>query len=153
MSNELLRTVLIIAFSSAGAIIFMLALLFRISGRFVRDDDPGVLKLTSLGPFISGREDVDGGHYEYSGFTVLGRAWITRRDHGVGLLLKHGYPKEVAERRDGEVAAKMVIRRDGSDTLEVEFTPLRVDFTHRPPRVTGITELSAQSRSYRRAED
>ncbi len=151
MHDDTLRLVLLIALGVFIGASFLLGFLFPVSGRFVRADDPDdeeALELYSFGPFVRGRVEVAGGHREYSGLAVLGRGNLVRRDHGQKLLRQQGYPEAIAQRRDGEVAAKLKVVRRGGEGLDVLFSAARVEFTHRPPKVQSVAFLKPQLRRY-----
>jgi hypothetical protein len=160
MSGELLRQVLLVSLAAGVSLWALSALLFRVGGtweRVLSDDEKAVgthaerITLAQLGPLVKGRRDVVGGYQEFSGF-VFGRSVrLTRRDHGASALAAQGFPDAVAKQLDGEVMAKMNMRlTEGGTHLAGEFLPQKVEFTHRPPRITDAYFLEAQTRRYRR---
>lgn len=134
---------------------------FRVSGTWERTLSasereggarPERMTLAQLGPLVTGRRDVVGGHQELSG-VLFGRTLrLTRRDHGVRALVGLGFPEPIAQRLDGEVTAKMELELKGGVLLEGSFTPQKFEFTHQPPRITRNYFLPAQPRTYRRVD-
>lgn len=160
MSDDLLRQILLVGMAVGASLWALSALFFRVSGtweRVLSDEDKAAgaraerMTLAQIGPLVKGRRDVAGGYQEYSGY-VMGRTLrMVRRDHGVESLAAQGFPETVAKQLDGEVMAKMRFRRAEAGTVLVgEFLPQKVEFTHRPPRITEAYFLDAQLRRYRR---
>lgn len=160
MDAETLRIVLVTALAAAFALWVLAALVFRVSGtweRVLTDEEkergarPERITFSQTGPFITGRRDVTGGHQEFSGFLIGRTLKLKRRDHGVPALMAQGFPEPIAKLLDGEVMAKLDLRlTEGGTHLVGSFTPQKVEFTHRPPRVTSAYFLKPQPRSYRR---
>lgn len=159
MDGETLRLVLITGLGSAAGLWFLLSLFVRVSGEWVEllEDDarregrrPLKLSLSAFGPLVSGQAEVPGGREEFSGYIVGRTLFLKRRDHGVQHLQNQGYPPEIATRRDGEVAAKLKLKLASRDELRGEFFPFKVNFTHQPPRVTGVVPLPGRPRAYSR---
>lgn len=156
MDGETLR--LVVAGALGGALIVWVlgSLIFSVSGDWVRvvDDAQGArperVALGTLGPFVTGRSERAGGHHEYTGVSLFRTVYLTRRDHGVKLLEAQGYPPPIAKQRDGQVAAKLVLRLDDGAHLRGSFHGLRVEFTHQPPRVTGVLPMPLEERRYTR---
>jgi hypothetical protein len=141
-------TVTVIA---AALLLWLLSsLIFRVTGVWSRMDGDEQLELAQLGPLVTGRRAIEGGHQLYSGLAVGPWVWLTRRDVGVEALEAMGFPKPIAVKLDGEVMAKLTAKRKGAEML-VSFTPRKFDFTHQPPRITGSSFLPAQQRVYRRS--
>jgi hypothetical protein len=137
------------------------AFVFRVAGTWERtlsssDREAGVrpeqITLAQLGPLVTGRRDVPGGHQELSGLLVGRTLRLTRRDHGVKALVGMGFPEAIAQRLDGEVTAKLELRLRDGVLLEGSFTPQKVEFTHQPPRITRSYFLAPQGRRYRRID-
>lgn len=104
-----------------------------------------------FGPFVTGRRELPGGHQEFSGFMIGWTLRISRRDHGVHSLIKQGFPEKIAHAVDGDITAKLKLRlTNGGLTLEGSFTPHKIEFTHRPPKITGRHALPPVPRGYRR---
>ena len=137
------------------------AYVFRVSGTWERtlssaERESGTraeqITLAQLGPLVTGRRDVPGGHQELSGLLVGRTLRLTRRDHGVKALVGMGFPEAIAQRLDGEVTAKLELRLRDGVLLEGTFTPQKVEFTHQPPRITRSYFLPPQERRYRRVD-
>ncbi len=162
MDGDTIRVVVVAALGGTAALWLLSTFLFRISGtweRVLSDDEiaDGArverITLGQLGPFITGRRDVTGGYQEYSGIVVGRRVTLTRRDHGKKALAAMGFPEGVAQKLDGEVMARLKLTLvDGGTALVGTFEPQKVEFTHQPPRVTGMYFLPGQQRRYRRVE-
>lgn len=160
MSNELLRQVLLVGLVAGFALWALSALLFRVSGtweRVLSDEEKARgthaerITLVQLGPLVRGRRDVVGGYQEFSGYVVGRSVRLARRDHGVASLAAQGFPEPVAKQLDGEVMARLRLRlADGGTSLAGQFLPQKVEFTHRPPKITSAYFLDAQHRAYRR---
>jgi hypothetical protein len=137
-------------------------LVFRVSGTWERvltqdEIDEGLraerITLAQLGPFVTGRRDVKGGHQEYSGLIVGRTVKLSRRDHGVASLAGLGFPEAIAKKLDGEIMARLKLSlTDGGLFLDGTFEPQKVEFTHQPPKVTSMFFLAPQRRRYRRVE-
>jgi hypothetical protein len=110
------------------------------------------ITLAQLGPLVTGRRDVPGGHQEFSGLLVGRRLRLTRRDHGVKALVGMGFPEPIAQRLDGEVTATLELDLRDGVLLSGTFTPQKVEFTHQPPRITRSYFLTPQPRTYRRID-
>jgi hypothetical protein len=162
MDSETLRVVVIAAMGIGGAVWLLSTFLFRVTGTWERvltqdelDDGARAERITlgQLGPLVTGRRDVKGGHQEYWGLMFGRRLTLTRRDHGKKALVAMGFPEGVAEKLDGEIMARMKLSlADGGLTLEGTFEPQKVEFTHQPPRITRVFFLPGQRRRYRRVE-
>ncbi len=113
---------------------------------------PERITLAQLGPLVTGRRDVVGGHQEYSGFLIGSKLRLTRRDHGVKALIGMGFPEPIAQRLDGEVTAKLELDLRDGVVLSGTFTPQKVEFTHQPARITRSFFLAPQPRTYRRVD-
>lgn len=100
---------------------------------------------------VNGRRDLGAGFQEFSGTMLFRTVRLSRRDHGVANLVKQGFPEVIAQKIDGEVTGKLKLGLiAGGLVLEGTFTPQKVEFTHRPPRVTGRHYLDPLPRRYRR---
>lgn len=116
-----------------------------------RHDDE--VELAQLGPWVTGRREVDGGVQEFSGFLIGRTVRLKRRDRGIDFLVQSGFPEAIARQVDGDVSARLVLTLvDGGTRLTGDFIPNKVEFTHQPPRITSIYALTPVSRSYRRVE-
>jgi hypothetical protein len=126
---------------------------FRWNGawiRFTDDGDEEHLTLEQLGPWVIGRREVPGGHQSYAGLAFFSRLALTRREHGVDAIERMGFPTPIAQKLDGEVMAKLHMQLGVNDEAMAVFTPLKVEFTHQPPRITSMSFLGPQRRTYRR---
>jgi len=109
------------------------------------------LVLGQFGPFVTGRRDLPGGHQEFSGFMVGRTLRINRRDHGVRSLVRQGFPEVIAKLVDGDVTGKFKLTLVSAGLLlDGSFSPQKIEFTHRPPRVTARNFLVPKPRRYRR---
>lgn len=130
--------------------------LVRITGTWERVDEglkPGQVEritLVQFGPFVRGRRMMKGGFQEYTGLLQGRGMFMTRRDHGQEMILRQGFPKEIASEIDGTVTAKLrlTLSADGSAIFGT-FTPQKISFTHRPPAITGRTFLEPSFRRYK----
>lgn len=163
MTGETLRLALLIAVPAAGLVWALTSFLVPMSGTWQRELRPGPrgpgthverIELHKLGPFVSGRAEVPGGWQEFSGYLVGRTLHLKRRDHGPEALTGQGYPEAIARLRDGKVAGRYRLVCRG-DELVGMFFPLRIEFTHQPPRVTQEHMEPPEERRYRRvvAED
>jgi hypothetical protein len=159
MDGETVRLIVASAIGGSLALWILLSLVFSVSGDWVRvlDDDARErgtraehVALGTFGPFVTGRSEQPGGHHEYTGISVGRTVYLTRRDHGEAMLHAQGYPTPIARTRDGQVAAKLVLRLEEGTSLIGSFTGLRVEFTHQPPRVTGVIPQAPERRAYTR---
>jgi hypothetical protein len=162
MDVDTLRIVVIAVLGAAFGLWILSTLLFRVTGTWERvlsraeiEDGarPERITLGQLGPLVTGRRDVPGGHQEFSGLLVGRRLTLTRRDHGKKSLTAMGFPDAVAQKLDGEVMARLKLSlTDGGASLVGKFEPQKVEFTHQPPRITSVYFLPGQKRVYRRVE-
>ena len=162
MDPDVLRTVVLATFGAAAALWLVTAFAFRVAGtweRVLTDDEiaqgqrPERVELAQLGPVVTGRRDVPGGHQEYSGYMLGRTARLVRRDHGVESLTALGFPEAIAKQLDGEITARLKLRLvEGGLFMEGVFIPQKVEFTHRPAKVTKAYYLAPQRRRYRRVE-
>ena len=160
MNPEQLRVVVIVGLLASGALWIVASYVFSMAGtweRVLRDDEVAEgnrterITLAQIGPFVTGRRDIPGGHQELSGFSLGRSLSLTRRDHGVQSLVALGFPQPIAKQLDGEVTARLKLNlTGGGTTLEGVFIPQKFEFTHRPPKITGSTYLSPQPHLYRR---
>ncbi len=128
----------------------------RVAGTWKRVDEgmkPGQresIALVQFGPFVRGRRMMDGGFQEYTGVLWGRTIAMTRRDHGMEMLLKQRFPKEVAEEIDGTVTARMqlTLSADGQ-AIFGSFTPQKIEFTYKPPEITKRFFLEASYRRYK----
>ncbi len=160
MDGESIRLAVIATLLAVLALWVVLSAVFRVGGIWERDlsaadreagASPERIVLGQLGPFVTGRRDVPGGHQELSGILIGPVLRLTRRDHGVRSLTALGFPEPVAKKLDGEVMAKMDLRVRGV-MLEGTFSPQKVEFTHQPPRITKAYFLPPAARRYRRLD-
>lgn len=161
MSGDDVRLIIVLAAGVLAVVWVLSTLLFRVTGTWERDltvaeRDSGVpverITLAQLGPLITGRRDVPGGHHEFSGWAFGPIVRLTRRDHGVRALTSLGFPEPVAKKLDGEVMARLDLRLRGGVLLEGTFAPQKVEFTHQPPRITRAFFLPPQPRRYRKLD-
>lgn len=160
MDGDTLRIAILSGAAALVALWFLSTLVFRVAGTWERvlDDEereegkrPERLTLGQLGPLVNGRRDVPGGYQAFSGYMVGRTLRLARRDYGVRALMAQGFPEPIAQKLDGEVMARMTMRLTGSGGfLEGEFVPQKVEFTHRPPKITDAYFLEPQARMYRR---
>lgn len=161
MDGNTIRLVVVIIAASALVLWVGASLFFRISGTWERqlsasEREAGAtaeqVTLAQLGPLVTGRRDVPGGHQELMGLAFGPVVRLTRRDHGVRALTAMGFPEAVAKKLDGEIMARMELRLRGGVLLEGSFSPQKVEFTHQPPRITRAFFLPPQPRRYRRVD-
>ncbi len=160
MDGDTLRIAILSGAAGLLAIWLLSTLIFRVAGtweRALEDDDedeerrPERLTLGQMGPLVNGRRDVSGGYQEFSGFMVGRTLRLSRRDHGVRALMAQGFPEPIAQKLDGEIMARMTMKLTGSGAfLEGSFVPQKVEFTHRPPKITDAYFLAPEPRRYRR---
>lgn len=160
MDSETLRQILLAVVAVLSSLWVLSSLLFRVGGTWERvlsseERAQGVrperIVLGQLGPFVTGRREINGGHQEFSGLVVGRTVRLNRRDHGVPSLMAVGFPQPIAEKLDGEVMAKLVLRvRKSSTQLDGVFIPQKVEFSRQPPRITERYFLDPQKRRYRR---
>lgn len=158
MDGETVRVLLLALLGAGGGLWLASSLLVRVGGTWERElsrderargERADRFSLSSVGPWVSGRVDIDGGHQELSGLIVGRTLHLTRRDHGVRALVVQGYPEAIAKNRDGKDAARYKLKLDG-DRLVGEFIGRKIEFTHQPPRVTAVLDLAPQPRVYKR---
>ncbi len=162
MSADGIRLVVILLLAGAGLGWLLLAWVYRVTGTWERvlsadEQAEGAraerITLGQFGPFVTGRRDVAGGYQQYSGLLVGPRLTLARRDHGKAALVRMGFPEGVADKLEGEVMANLKLSVvDGGLFLDGTFAPLKVEFTHQPPRITGMVQQPAQHRRYRRVQ-
>lgn len=137
-----------------------LAMLFSVSGTWERipeagDTDLGRerIVLAQMGPIVIGRRDLAGGYQSFFGYTFWGHLKLRRRDYGIRLLTRQGFPESIAKQLEGRVMLRFNLHLS-SDKLFLQgvMIPYRVDFNHEPPEVTAMTALKALPRRYRRAD-
>jgi len=159
MDGETVRLLVACVLGGGVCLWILSSLIFSVSGDWVRvlDDEtrargarPEHLALGTFGPIVTGRSEQPGGHHEYSGVSIGRTLYLTRRDHGEAMLHAQGYPSPIARLRDGQVAAKLVLRLDEGTHLRGIFTGFRVEFTHQPPRVTAVLPAPPERRAYTR---
>ena len=159
MDGGVLRFVVIAALLGGVGMWVLSSLLFRVVGTWERETTlgehvagpPERIILGQLGPFVTGRRDVPGGHQEFSGLLLFRTLRLTRRDHGVRHLVSMGFPDAIAAKVAGQVMARLELRLDG-ENLAGDFIASKIEFTHQPPRVTGSRFLPPQPRRYRRVD-
>lgn len=162
MDADTVRLVVIAVLAAAGGGWLLLAWIYRVTGTWERvltaeEQEEGLraerVTLGQLGPFVTGRRDLAGGYQQYSGLLVGPRLTLTRRDYGKASLLRMGFPEGVTEKLEGEVMANLKLRVvDGGLFLDGTFEPLKVEFTHQPPRITAMVAQPPQRRRYRRVQ-
>ena len=161
MTGDDARNVVVAALAALAVLWVLSASWLRLSGTWERvlDDAEVVLGvrperwvLGQLGPFVTGRRDVPGGHQEFSGIIVWRTALLTRRDHGVPSLVQAGFPEAIARLVDGDVTGKLSLRLYDGVFLEGTLRPRKIAFTHQPPRITGASFLAPQRRRYQRVK-
>jgi hypothetical protein len=161
MQGATLQVVIASGLVGVLAMWIIASVVFRVTGTWERELTPaereaGVsperVTFGQLGPLVTGRRDVAGGHQELSGVLIGPYLKLTRRDHGMRALTAMGFPEPVAKKLDGEVMARLELRVRGGVLLEGTFQPQKVEFTHQPPRITGQYFLPAQPRRYRRLD-
>lgn len=159
MDAGTLRIVVIAAIGAAAALWLLLSFVFRVGGTWERELDAqdiadGVraerMELAQLGPFVTGRRVVPGGHQELSGLLIGYRLTLSRRDYGVRALMAMGFPDTVAPKVEGQVTGRFTLHVVDSDMLSGAFEPRKIEFTHQPPRVTSAYFLEGQPRTFRR---
>ena len=128
----------------------------RVFGTWERVDEgvrPGQgerISLAQFGPFVRGRRLVPGGFQEFTG-VLRGRTLVlSRRDHGREMIVKSGFPKEIADQIDGTVTARLrlTLSADGHAIFGT-FTPQKIEFTYQPPAITRRHFLDPSFRRYR----
>jgi hypothetical protein len=161
VDGESIKVVVIAALAGAAALWVLSTFIWRVSGTWQRvltreEEEEGQraerITLAQLGPFITGRRDVRGGYQEYSGIAIGRSVSLTRRDHGQGALEAMGFPEGVAKKLDGEVMARLKLTLIDGIELRGTFEPMKVEFTHQPPRVTAMFPLPKKERMYRKVE-
>ena len=141
-------------------VIVILSLIFSVSGVWERIEKSGEgeavrerITLGQFGPFIVGRRDLAGGHQTFFGLAFANRIWLRRRDFGVSILVKQGFPQEIARQLEGQVMVHLNLQLSHDRLfLNGVVVPYKVEFTHQPPRVTAMHALEPIARSYRRVE-
>lgn len=148
-----------------GVLWFVSTLLLRVTGTWERELTPAEraegaqperITIGQLGPLVTGRREVAGGHVEFSGIMIGRTVRLTRRDHGVRALVALGFPEPIAHKLDGEITARLeLVATDGVPplVLEGDFVPQKVEFTHQPPRITRAYFLPPQKRRYKKLAD
>lgn len=130
--------------------------LVRIAGTWERVDEgvkPGTRELISLvqfGPFVRGRRMMKGGFQEYTGWIWGRTVSLARRDHGEGLIVAQGFPKELVPEIDGTVTARLKLTLSAdARAIFGTFMPQKIEFTYQPPAITGRVFLEPSFRRYR----
>jgi hypothetical protein len=161
VDGEAAKLVVIIGILGALALWVLSTFVWRMAGTWQRvltdeEIDEGQraerVTLAQLGPFVTGRRDVRGGFQEYSGLAFGWTVSLTRRDHGQEALEAMGFPEGVAKKLSGEVMAKLKLTLVDGVELRGTFEPMKVEFTHQPPRVTAMFPLPKKPRTYRKVE-
>lgn len=130
--------------------------LIRVSGTWERVDEGlpqgnrELITLVQFGPFIRGRRMMKGGFQEFTGILRGRTLFLTRRDHGVELIVSQGFPKELVPEIDGTVTARLrlTLSADGSAIFGT-FVPQKIEFTYRPPAITRRVFLEPAYRRYK----
>jgi hypothetical protein len=158
MDGDALRVVLIALLGAGAAAWIGASFLVRVTGTWIREvseeerragERPETLELKAFGPLVSGQSEVQGGRQEYAGYLIGRTVHLKRRDHGVRYLQNQGYPLAIAEKRDGEEAARLKLKVAG-DQLVGDFFPVKIEYTHQPARVTQVLPMAPVARSYTR---
>lgn len=143
-------------FAFLAAVWLIRAASVRISGSWERVDEgrpagpPEVIQLVQFGPFVRGQRMMPGGFQEYTGLLRGRTIFMTRRDHGADFITGQGFPAPLVRELEGTVTARLrlTVSADGRAIFGT-FTPQRIEFTHRPPK---ITQRAYQAPSFRRYE-
>lgn len=130
------------------------AAMVRVSGSWERVDEgrpegpPEVIQLVQFGPFVRGQRVTPGGFQEYTGLLRGRTIFMTRRDHGAAFITGQGFPAPLVPELEGTVTARLrlTVSADGQAIFGA-FTPQKIEFTRRPPK---ITRRAFQASSYRR---
>jgi len=78
---------------------------------------------------------------------------MKRRDFGVKLLQRQGFPVAIAKRLEGQVLASLTLRQTSDRIfLHGHVTNFRIEFSTTPARIDKIQKLPPKPRSYRRVE-
>lgn len=141
---------------------FLISLCYSVSGTWQRCDQFGHAEgnskkerivLAQIGPFIVGRAETFGGHQSFWGYSLGPMVWLKRRDYGVVALMRQGFPKDIALDIEGQIMAKYKLKLNSDKVfLDGLFTPYKVSFTHRPPKVKAIQPLTPTKRTFRKVE-
>lgn len=168
MIAEFILTALPWLFGAFVVASILVSLLFNISGTWERmaseeelaalHADPDApppprerVVLGQFGPFVTGRREVTGGWQEFKGFMVGPSLRLTRRDHGVPSLCNQGFPEAIAKLINGDITGRLRLGLTSAGLiLDGTFTPQKIEFTHRPPKITQRYFLQPKPRRYRR---
>lgn len=140
---------------------FLVSLFYPVAGDWVKDATLGPeankptekIIIGQFGPFIVGRQEYRDGYQTYSGLTLGRKIWLKRRDFGVGLLKRQGFPLEIAQDIEGQILARLKLQLSNDRLFLVgEFYAYKVEFNLKPPRVSAITKQKPQKRTYRKVE-
>ena len=92
-----------------------------------------------------------GGEQQFSGILFGRTIRLKRRDTGVQSLMGQGFPAKIAPLVEGQVTGYLKLTlTDGGELLSGAFEPVRIDFTHQPPRITDTSVEPAESVRYTR---
>lgn len=161
MDGNTIRMIVVASIATAFVFWVVASAIWRVSGVWERELTPaereaGALPerivLAQLGPLVTGRRDVVGGHQELTGLVFGPVVRLSRRDHGVRALTGMGFPEPVAKKLDGEIMARLELKLRGGVILEGTFAPQKIEFTHQPPKITRAYFLPPQRRRYRRID-
>jgi hypothetical protein len=148
----------LILLSAGGVFIIWIirGFMVRVTGTWERVDEglkPGQLEritLVQFGPFVRGRRMMKGGFQEYTGLLRGRGLYMTRRDHGMEMIMSQGFPKEISGEIDGTVTAKLRLTLSAdSQAIFGTFTPQKIEFTYRPPAITRRLFLEPSFRRYK----
>jgi hypothetical protein len=161
VDGNTIRLIVVASLAAAFVLWVVASAIWRVGGVWERELSPaereaGALPeqivLAQLGPLVTGRRDVVGGHQELTGLAFGPVVRLNRRDHGVRALTGMGFPEPVAKKLDGEIMARLELKLRGGVLLEGTFAPQKIEFTHQPPKITRAYFLPPQRRRYRRVD-
>jgi len=136
-------------------VVALLSLPGRIGGRWEELDAPEKppIVLARIAFWVKGARRFPDGEERFSGWYILGRLHLKRRDIGVDHLIKQGFPPRIAAKLNGTVMARLDLRlQPGGHELRGTFSPQKIHFTYSPPRITDRYYLPAKPRTGRRLD-
>jgi hypothetical protein len=145
---------------AALLLVLSIGAMYSVAGTWDRvtgESDAGLSRdrvvLAQLGPIVIGRRDTSGGYQSFFGYTWFRRLYLSRRDHGLRLLTRQGFPEPIAKILEGRVMVRLKLELS-EDKLFLNGTLIsyQVNFTHTPPEVTGMRALAPSPLQYRRAD-
>lgn len=155
----LLGTVLIVVVVVIFVFTMAMSSFYSISGVWEKIEEEAQnagkerISLGQFGPIVVGRRELPGGHQSFFGVTFAGTVWLKRRDYGSEVFIRQGFPEDIAKQLEGQVLVRLKLRLSKDNLfLDGVFVPYKIEFTHTPPKVTGMLALAALPRKYRRAE-